>query len=181
MIEARCILPDTSITPTINKQRQLHLTSNTFTTQRVRLKLHPFDNSVADLLYELLYNRSKAYNKSTTNRNSGVWALTCDIIGCLDCACVFISNCYICWLVRYTFDQQHCAQCKVPLFRLLIGWFWAFLPRRGNTFNWWGCGSVTGRYGTIRSVTELLRKVTGPWWKISILPISNWILNFAYH
>jgi len=34
------------------------------------------------------------------------------------------------------------------------------------------------RYG---SIMELLRNVTKPLQKISILPITNWILNFAHH
>jgi len=30
---------------------------------------------------------------------------------------------------------QHCSQRKVPVFKLLRGWFWGFSPRRGDTLH----------------------------------------------
>jgi len=35
-------------------------------------------------------------------------------------------------------NWQHCAQCKAPVFQLLRGQFWGFLPRRGNMLHRWG-------------------------------------------
>jgi len=45
--------------------------------------------------------------------------------------------------------------------------------------------SIAGRYTTLwercRSITQFLRNVTEPLWKISILPMTNWIVHFAHH
>jgi len=40
--------------------------------------------------------------------------------------------------LKQTNYRQHCAQRKPPVFNLLIGRFWSFSPRRGDTLHQWG-------------------------------------------
>ena len=40
--------------------------------------------------------------------------------------------------VERSFYQQQCAQCKPPIFNLLRGRFWGFLPCKGDKLHRWG-------------------------------------------
>jgi len=42
-------------------------------------------------------------------------------------------------------------------------------------------GTLQKHCGLLQNVTEFLQNVTEPLQKISIMPITNWILNFAHH
>jgi len=53
-----------------------------------------------------------------------------------------IKNCG--WYRRNNFYRQHCTQRKAPVFKLLRGRFWRFLPRRGDTLHQCGWNSAWG-------------------------------------
>jgi len=79
----------------------------------------------------------------------------------------------------------HIAECTLPLCVLAVACtmrneaLWSVAWRDGTLWNVTeALRIVTERHG---SVTELLRNATEPLRKISILPITNWILNFAHH